>query len=169
MTKRGVGGAAFGAYFNDGTGGKMDYYVRRTVQLQRECTADGLLQYTLKATLTNAAPADAAESLPAYVTGGGAFGVPAGSVQTNFVGYGPEQAQLQTARVNGEPVPLGSHRHGGRPVGLVTTTLAPGQTATVEVDFSNVIQQSEPELDVTPTIQPISEVVMPLEGDSACE
>jgi hypothetical protein len=162
------GGAAFGAFFNDGTGAKMDYYVRRTVQLSKGCTAEGYHQYTLIVTLKNIAPADAAESLPTYVTGGGVFGVPVGTVQTNFVGYGPDQSQLQTARINGEPVPLGSYRHGDRPVGVLTTTLEPGQTATVELDFTNVVQQSEPKLDVTPTIQPTKEVVLPLQVDGTC-
>lgn len=165
----GSGGAAFGAYFNDGTGAKMDYYVRRTVQLERTCTSDGYLQYTLTATLTNTAPKDAAESLPAYVTGDGVFGVPPGSIQTNFVGYGPDQSRLQTARINGESVPLGSYRHGERPVGIVTTTLAPGQSTTVELDFTNVVQTSEPVLDVTPTIQPMNEVVLPLQGHTVCD
>lgn len=163
-----AGGASFGAYFNDGTGAKMDYYVRRTVQLQRSCTPEGYLQYTLAATLTNTAPIDAAESLPAYVTGGGAFGVDPGTVQTNFVGYGPGKSQLQTARMNGDPVPLGSHLHGDRPVGILTTRLAPGEIVTVELDFTNVVQQSVPSLDVTPTVQPVSEVVLPLTGDTAC-
>lgn len=163
-----AGGAAFGAYFNDGTGAKMDYYMRRTVQLERSCTENGYLQYTLTATLTNAAPANAATSLPAYVTGGGVFGVPPGFVQTNFVGYGPDQSQLQTARVDGEQVPLGSHRHGHRPVGLVTTRLAPGETAIVQLDFTNVVQTSEPTLDVTPTIQPLSEVVLPMKKSGSC-
>ena len=163
-----AGGAAFGAYFNDGTGAKMDYYVRRTAQLHRSCTPEGYLQYTLITTLTNTAPSDAAQSLPAYVTGGGAFGVPEGTVQTNFVGYGPDQSQLQTARIDGEPVPLGSYRHGDRPVGILTTRLAPGESVTVELDFTNVVQQSAPSLDVTPTIQPVSEVVLPLTGDTTC-
>ncbi|KRF05354.1 hypothetical protein ASH00_11710 [Arthrobacter sp. Soil782] len=163
-----VGGAAFGAYFNDGTGAKMDYYVRRTVQLEKNCTAGGYLQYTLTATLTNTAPIDAANALPTYVTGGGASGVPPGHVQTNFVAYGPDRSRLQTARINGEAVPLGSYRHGERPVGVLTTNLEPGETASVEVDFTNVVQTSEPTLDITPTIQPLSEVKLPLQGDVSC-
>lgn len=168
VTGPGTGGAAFGAYFNDGTGAKMDFYMRRTVQLTRTCMPEGYLRYTLKTTLTNTAPADAAESLPPYVTGAGAFGVPAGTVQTNFVGYGPNKAQLQTARLNGSPTPLGSYRHGDRPVGMLTMTLAPGETAKVELDFTAVVQQSEPTLDVTPTIQPLNEVILPVEGAKAC-
>ncbi len=168
VTGPGSGGAAFGAYFNDGTGAKMDYYVRRTVQLQGSCTPGGYLQYTLTATLTNAAPLDAAKSLPAYVTGNGAFGVPAGTVQTNFIGYGPDQSQLQTGRMDGKQVALGSYRHADRPVGVLTTSLAPGQTATVELDFTKVVQTSKPVLDVTPTIQPTNEVVLPVQGETAC-
>jgi hypothetical protein len=168
VTGTDTGGAAFGAYFNDGTGAKMDYYIRRTAQLHRSCTSDGYLRYTLIATLKNTAPTDAAKALPAYVTGGGMFGVPAGTVQTNIVGYGPDRAQLQTARIDGIPVPLGSYRHGERPVGVLTTNLAPGQTATVELDFTNVVQTSEPILDVTPTIQPIDDVILPVQGDMTC-
>lgn len=168
VTGPAAGGAAFGAYFNDGTGAKMDYYVRRTVQLQRSCTPEGYLQYTLAATLSNTAPVDAAESLPAYVTGDGAFGVEPGTVQTNFVGYGPNKSRLQTARMNEAPVPLGSHLHGERPVGVLTTRLAPGETVTVELDFTNVVQQSAPSLDVTPTVQPANEVILPLTGDTTC-
>lgn len=168
VTGADTGGAAFGAYFNDGTGAKMDYYMRRTVQLHRACTSEGYLQYTLTVELFNTAPPDAAESLPPYVTGGGAYGVPPGTVQTNFVGYGPYQARLQTARINGESVPLGAHRHGERPVGLLTTSLAPGETATVEMDFTGVVQASDPVLDVTPTVQPMNDVILPLRGDITC-
>lgn len=168
VTGAGTGGAAFGAYFNDGTGAKMDYYIRRKVQLQEGCSVDGYLQYTLTATLTNTAPVNAAETLPAYVLGGVASRVKPGSVRTNFIGYGPDRAQLQTARIDGMPVPLGSYRHGDRPVGVLTTTVAPGDTATVELDFTNIVQQSEPALDVTPTLQPTSEVVLPLKNAGKC-
>lgn len=168
VTGRSSGGAAFGAYFNDGTAAKMDYYVRRTVQLERICSADGYLQYSMTATLTNTAPPDAALSLPVYVTGEGKAGVAPGTVQTNIVGYGPDQSLLQHARMNGEPVPLGAYRHGARPVGILTTVLAPGETTTVELIFTNVVQGSEPTLDVTPTIQPLDEVLLPLKAGEDC-
>lgn len=168
ITGANSGGAAFGAYFNDGTGAKMDYYVTRTVQLSRRCVGESYYQFTLTATLTNNAPADAADSLPLYVTGGGVTGVSPGSVQTNFVGYGPGQALLQTARINGASAPLGSYRHGDRPVGVLTSSLAPGETAVLELDFTNVVQTSEPVLDVTPTVQPTSEVILPLKNGSRC-
>ena len=121
-----VAPAQFGVYFNDGTGAKMDYHVKRTVQLVKECPADGYEQTTIHITSTNTAPADAATSLPAYVTGGGAFGVPAGSVQTNVIAYGPAQANVETATVDGQRSDFAAHQHANRPVGTVTVTLAPG-------------------------------------------
>ncbi|WP_253905834.1 DUF4012 domain-containing protein [Arthrobacter sp. H5] len=163
-----VGGASFGLYFNDGTGAKMDYYVRRTAQLIQTCQVDGYSQFTLKETLTNTAPDDAAVSLPRYVTGGGVFGVEPGRIKTNHIAYGPAQSLLLSARINGEEVPLGSFVHASRPVGVVTTELGPGESATVEIDFSKVVQESEPHLAVTPTIQSAEEMVLPMQRDVSC-
>ena len=163
-----VGGASFGVYFNDGTAAKMDYYVRRTVQLVRSCPGDGYSLYTVKVTLTNTAPADAATSLPEYVTGAGEFGVDPGRVKTNTVAYGPSQSLLQQARINGADIPVSSFAHGNRPVGILTTEIGPGETVTLEMDFSKVVQETEPVLDVTPTIQDPVDVLLPMEGAQPC-
>lgn len=152
--------AQFGVYFNDGTGAKMDYHVTRTVQLIQECPADGYSQVKVRVTSTNTAPKDAATSLPEYVTGGGAFGVPAGSVQTNIVAYGPVQSNVETAFVAGKKIGFASHRHSGRPVGSVTVRLVPGQSSTVEFTFDKIVQHTAPQLSVTPTVQPLKDVVL---------
>ncbi|MGX9900045.1 DUF4012 domain-containing protein [Arthrobacter sp. SA17] len=68
-----VGGNSFGVFFNDGTGAKMDYYVKRTVQLIEECKTDGYSEVIVRVTTSNTAPIDAATSLPSLVTGGGAM------------------------------------------------------------------------------------------------
>jgi hypothetical protein len=163
-----AGGAAFGLYFNDGTGAKMDYYVRRTAQLIRTCSANGFSEVTLREKVTNTAPKDAATSLSPYVTGNEAFGVPAGNVRTNHVAYGPAQSLLRAARIDGKDVPLGAFRHGSRPVGIVTTELAPGESATVEIGFSQVVQASEPSLDITPTSQDVQEIIQPTATEGSC-
>lgn len=155
-----VSPAQFGVYFNDGTGAKMDYYVKRTVQLVQECARDGYEQTTVRITSTNTAPADAATSLPDYVTGGGIFGVPAGEVQTNIVSYGPSQANMETAVIDGKKSEFASYRHGDRPVGTLTIRLAPGQSSTVELTFGKIVQHTEPKLVVTPTVQPVKEVIL---------
>lgn len=156
-----VSPAQFGVYFNDGTGAKMDYHVKRTVQLVKECSIDGYEETSVRVTSTNTAPADAATSLPAYVTGDGVFGVPAGSVQTNIVAYGPVQAQIESAKVEGKRANFAPYFHSNRPVGVLAIRLAPGESKTVEYTFGKIVQHTEPNVVVTPTVQPVKEVVLP--------
>lgn len=158
-----TGGAAFGVYFNDGTGAKMDYYASRTAQLLQTCQSDGYSSYIVRLTVTNNAPSDAAAFLPAYVTGRGVYGVEPGHIQTNYVFYGPTQAFSETASVNGQTVPIGVGVHGQRPVGTVTLELAPGETAELDVVFSHVVQDSDPKLQVTPGLEPSEKVILPVD------
>lgn len=158
-----VAPAEFGVYFNDGTGAKMDYYVKRTVQLVKECVQDGYEKTTVRVTSTNTAPADAAKSLPAYVTGGGVFGVPPGSVQTNITAYGPVQSNVETAKLDGQRTPFAPYLHSNRPVGVVGVRLAPGESKTVEFTFGKIVQHTEPNVVVTPGVQDVKEVILPTE------
>jgi hypothetical protein len=158
-----VAPAQFGVYFNDGTGAKMDYHVKRTVQLVKECAQNGYEQTTVRVASTNTAPADAATSLPAYVTGGGIFGVPAGSVQTNIVVYGPIQANAEIATVDGQKTNFAPYIHSGRPVGVLALRLAPGESRTVEFTFGKIVQHTEPNVVVTPTVQAFKDVILPTE------
>ncbi|KRE74510.1 DUF4012 domain-containing protein [Arthrobacter sp. Soil762] len=161
-----VAPAQFGVYFNDGTGAKMDYHVKRTVQLVKECAQYGYKQTTVRVTSTNTASADAATSLPAYVTGGGAFGVPAGSVQTNIVAYGPVQANVETAKVDGQRTDFAPYVHSNRPVGVLAIRLAPGESRTVEFTFGKIVQHTEPTVVVTPTVQAVKDVILPTKNSS---
>lgn len=161
-----VSPAQFGVYFNDGTGAKMDYYVKRTVKLIKECAADGYEQTTVRVTSTNTAPADAATSLPAYVTGAGAFGIAPGTVQTNVVAYGPAQANVESATVDGQKTPFAPYIHANRPVGVVAQQLAPGETKTVDFTFGKIVQHTEPNVVVTPTVQHVKDVILPTENAS---
>ncbi|UKA58002.1 DUF4012 domain-containing protein [Arthrobacter sp. FW306-2-2C-D06B] len=164
-----VPASQFGAYFNDGTGAKMDYYVKRTVQLIQQCTGtDGYGTVKVRITSTNTAPADAATSLPAYVTGGGIFGIPPGTAQSNVIAYGPAQAHVETATQDGNQVPFGAQLHDDRPVGTLSVRLAPGQSSTVEFTFGKIVQHSQPEVVVTPTVQSLDQVVLPTQSAS-CE
>lgn len=153
------GGAAFGVYFNDGTGAKMDFYAERTVQLLSTCESEGYRNYTVRMTVANNAPLDAATSLPAYVTGGGTYGIAPGRMRTNYVVYGPAQSFVDSATVDGKSVPVSSGKHGSRPVGSVSLELGPGDTSTIDMIFSGVVQDSEPQLRVTPSIHPTGDVI----------
>lgn len=166
VTGPSVSPAQFGVYFNDGTGAKMDYYVKRTVQLIKECPADGYEQTKVRIISTNTAPADAATSLPSYVTGGGSFGVAPGTVQTNIVSYGPVQANVESAFIDGQKIPFAPYLHANRPVGVVGQQLAPGESKTVEFTFGKIVQHTEPNIVVTPTVQHVEDVVLPTENAS---
>ncbi|WP_224165150.1 DUF4012 domain-containing protein [Arthrobacter sp. StoSoilA2] len=150
----------FGVYFNDGTGAKMDYWIKRSVQVVKDCTRDGYREVVVRVTSTNTAPADAGTSLPPYVTGDGIFGVPAGSVQTNVLAYGPAQSDIDTVVKDGKQIPFAAHRHSQRSVGMTTIRLAPGASTTLEFNFGRIVQHSDPEIVVTPTTQPVKDVVL---------
>lgn len=151
--------AQFGIYFNDGTGAKMDYWMKRSVQVVKDCTRDGYREVTVRVTSTNTAPTDAATSLPEYVTGDGAFGVPAGTVQTNVVAYGPVLSNIDTVVKDGEQIPFAAQRHSQRAVGTSTVRLAPGESTALEFNFGHIVQHTEPNLVVTPTTQPFKDVI----------
>ncbi|MGJ0385086.1 DUF4012 domain-containing protein [Paenarthrobacter nicotinovorans] len=154
-----VAPAEFGVYFNDGTGAKMDYWIKRTTQVVKDCTRDGYREVSIRVTSSNQAPVDAGTSLPEYVTGGGKFGVPAGTVQTNVVAYGPVFSNIDTVVKDGENIPFAAQRHSDRAVGTSTIRLAPGQSASLDFTFGHIVQHADPNLVVTPTTQRTADVV----------
>ncbi len=147
--------AGIGVYFNDATGGKMDYYLKSTVSVASGiCRADGTPSSRVTISLTNTAPADAGQTLPHYVTGNGVFGVLAGMIRTRVVVYGPEGGLL-VATTGGGAVgnPDRAGTDGGRPVSIATVDLRPGVTKTVVVDLLNAKQKAaDARLTVTPTL-----------------
>lgn len=136
LASAGSSGAQLGVYFNDATGAKMDYYLGSSLAAgSAVCRADGRSSVVLQVTLSNRAPADAATTLPGYVTGGGAFGVPPGSIRTRVAVYGTSGALLAATRSDGADLPTVSGVDHGRPVSVFTVDLAPGQSRTVTVEF----------------------------------
>lgn len=152
--------ARFGVYLNDGTGSKMDYYLTAGTTLawdecavQPEGEAAGLAAgtATLTVTITSNAPADAA-SLPAYITGEGAFGVPPGIARTVAYVYLPEGFELVGATL-GDETGFGGGTHAGRRVVSYTVDLAPGESATAAIT-ARTAAPAAPRLEVraTPTL-----------------
>lgn len=127
----------FGVYLNDGTGSKMDYYADAQVGLSwGSCTLangdDVTGEVTLTVTIANTAPADAATSLPSYITGGGGFGVAAGLAKTVGYLYLPAGAELIEASIS-DGSGFGGGFHDGRQVMSLSTTLAPGESTTASL------------------------------------
>ncbi|MGZ0711734.1 DUF4012 domain-containing protein (plasmid) [Coraliomargarita sp. W4R53] len=147
----------FGAYVNDGTGSKMDYYLDTDLDVAWDsCTLDpsgtAAGTATLTLTVTNNAPADAA-SLPPYITGGGNFGVEAGIARTVGYIYLPEHFELMDAAMSDDSGFGGAH-HDGRRVLSFASDLASGESVTASVTARSTVPTG-PELLVqqTPTIE----------------
>jgi hypothetical protein len=146
--------AALGVYFNDATGGKMDYYLGSSVAAgAKVCRADGKVTSLVEVTLSNRAPADAATTLSNYVTGGGLFGVPRGSILTRIAFYGPEAGLLAGVRSGGANLASVTGSDAGRPVAVVEVELEPGESKTVDVEFLGTAQKRPGvTVAVTPTL-----------------
>jgi hypothetical protein len=88
-----------------------------------------------------------------YVTGGGTYGVPPGSIRTRVAVDGPSGGLLAATESDGANYSTVSGVDRGRPVSLFTVELAPGESRTVTVQFLNQ-QQSSADLSVvtTPTL-----------------
>ncbi|MFI8632509.1 DUF4012 domain-containing protein [Microbacterium sp. NPDC077663] len=144
--------ARFGVYFNDGTGSKMDWYVTPDVELAWTGCAAGSTPRTisLTVTLTSTAPADAASALPPYITGGGAYGVPAGTARTVGEVYLPEGFEVASSAIT-----TGRGFSGGmvgdRQVLSYSIDLKPGDSQTVTIDVIADTDIQNAEAWVTPT------------------
>lgn len=126
----------FGVYFNDGTASKMDYYLGTKISVgQAVCRQDGRPSWVVDVTLTNNAPADAATSLPEYVTGGAQLGTPAGDISTNVSIYAPSAGVFVAAAEDGAEVGLQTATDSGLSVSQYQKSLSPGQTSTMRVEF----------------------------------
>nr|WP_246335621.1 DUF4012 domain-containing protein [Microcella alkalica] len=126
----------FGVYLNDSTGAKMNYYLDAAITAGAVvCREDERPSYRVAVRLENAAPADAATSLPDYVTGGGAFGVPPGVIRTNVAVYGPAGSIAYEVRLDDTSTGFASTEHDGLTAVAATVDLQPGQTGVLEVLF----------------------------------
>jgi len=144
----------FGVYLNDGTGAKMDYYLGVDFGVgQAVCRQDGRSTYVVEVTLRNDAPADAATTLPTYVTGGGVFGVAPGLISTNLAVYAPSEGVFMEAAVDGQPAGVQTATDSGHAVVQLQTTLSPGQSTTIKMSFlGGPATTGAAELETTPIV-----------------
>ncbi|WP_226532580.1 DUF4012 domain-containing protein [Microbacterium paraoxydans] len=123
-----------GVLINDSTGGKMDYYTRGTFSTSVG-TCNGAPTTQVRVTWTNTAPADAATSLPPYVTGDGYYGVPPGTVRTLIAIYGPAGATPSHIDRDGEEEGVQTAMLDDRSVVQHEVSLAPGESTTITVEY----------------------------------
>jgi hypothetical protein len=133
-----------GVFFNDGTGGKMSYFLDSSVELAAStCTDDGRVD-TFTVRLTSTAPADAATRLPWYVTGGGVAGVEPGVTRTFVVLYPPRGGRVTDVRVDDAPASGQPGTVADRSAQSVVVDLAPGQEATLTFSAVSADEGSSP-------------------------
>ncbi|KQO62321.1 DUF4012 domain-containing protein [Curtobacterium sp. Leaf261] len=153
----------FGVYLNDATGAKMDYYLTEQIAVGSQvCRADGRPTWTVDVTLQNTAPADAGTSLPEYVTGGGAFGVPPGQVQTNLLVYAPTSGVFLSATRDGQPAAPQTATDGKYPVVQLQTRLSPGESTTVRIQYLGPVRAAKSTVSVESTPGVHANVTKPL-------
>ncbi|MCT9001949.1 DUF4012 domain-containing protein [Microbacterium memoriense] len=146
--------AQFGVYLNEGGGSKMSYYTHPSVQLAWNTCAPSetvaARSLTLTLTLESTAPADAATSLPPYLTADGAFGTAPGDsdvVGNIYLPTGYELTESSLSTGGG----FGGGMHDGRQVLTLGVVLAPGASATATVTVRAVTGADHAEALVTPT------------------
>jgi hypothetical protein len=127
---------AFGVYLNDATGAKMDYYLSSGIGIASAvCRNDGRPNFDVTVKLESRAPADAATSLPLYVTANGAYGVPPGNIRTSVFVYAPEGSVPYSVTIDGQEFAFVAADDGSHSVAGVTVELTPGQQTEVLMRF----------------------------------
>jgi hypothetical protein len=137
----------------------MSYFLRTDVTVDATSCRDDVQSLTGTATFRSEAPPDAATSLPAYVTGGGEYGIDPGFQLVAMRIYGPVGGTIDSLTLDGED--LGKVRtvdHDGRPVATVYPFLGPQQTEEVGWTMtSGAGQAGDVLVSVTPGVEPTDE------------
>jgi hypothetical protein len=137
LTSTPRGGQAVAVLLNDGTSGKMGYYLRTTTKLSSSQCLDGgsgARQDVYTVTLRSEAPKDAKETLPSYVTGEAAgVDVTPGHIRTNVVVYTPQGVGVPVIERGDRTVGGDSNEVAGRTATQLTVDLSPGQKVTLRV------------------------------------
>jgi len=152
------GDQRFNVYLSDGTGSKMDYYLHTSVALgQLTCKPVGAL-YVVEVTLRNGLTAAQAAKLPAYVSGGGSYGVPVGTIRTQVTGYGSAGVEFGNAfDGDGTAEPVKFVKDGGRSAAQYVVDLKPGESQTVRLVYNpKKGEGGRIQADVTPQINPVA-------------
>ena len=155
---------AFGVYFDDATGAKMDYYLQTKVGAAQlmGCGSTGAPIYRVAIQVANTVKASAVDSLPDYITGGGDFGVSSGTTLTDVYVVAPPSVNVSGgwfARPDGtgDPLILQSATDDGRSIGKFRVQLDPGDVRTITMDFvGRTPFTGKVTADTTPQVNPVA-------------
>jgi hypothetical protein len=124
---------ATGVFLNDGTAGKLGYFLSTAVTVEDLRCEGPDPRATVRLDLSYAPPADVA-AFPRYVTGWSGTSLPVGWLATNISVYAPVGAELDAIGRDDGFVLGGTAEAAGREVQVVTSWLAPGAHETYRVD-----------------------------------
>ncbi|WP_166790518.1 DUF4012 domain-containing protein [Cryobacterium tagatosivorans] len=142
-----------GAYINDNTSSKMDYYLDVVNDVASTQCQPGAPTFTGSVTLTSTVDPAKASSLPGYITGN--IFRP-GDISTDVVVYGPVGATIDRVTVNGKKVkPSYSGQHLGRPAVKVRVFNVPGAVRKIGYSMTGAAGTYGPlEVRGTPMVRP---------------
>jgi hypothetical protein len=143
-----------GAYVNDVTGSKMDYYIKgKATTASTQCTAPDKPVFTETVTLSNVIDPNIIPTLPLYITG--PYYTP-GTVATDVVVYGPVGGTITGWKSSGGTAEMKtSGAINGRPVYRIQTTLKPGENITLTYTMTAPKGKFGPlEMRTTPMVWP---------------
>ncbi|MET8157024.1 DUF4012 domain-containing protein [Sphaerisporangium sp. NPDC005289] len=143
-----------GLVVNNSAGGKLDYYLDRSLSYELGPCRDGRRTSSVQVRLTNNVPA---VTLPSYVTGrldSGPDTHPAGSNLLWVSLYAGVGAELSGASVDGVPVQVSTDVERSHPVYSTLLELGPRQTRTVRLDLVEPASAEPPLTPVQPLARP---------------
>jgi hypothetical protein len=143
-----------GLVINNASGGKLDYYLSRSVTYERTgCSPIRDVLVTIK--LTNAAPAS---GLPAYVVtrlDNAPPGAKPGDYRALVDLYATPGAQLQSVTLNGQPSTASVEHDVGHPIFRFDLELPRGQTTTIAVHLREPAGVGLPQIWSQPGVTPL--------------
>lgn len=151
------GPGELGVYFVDNTEGKMDVYLRASIEVRgAQCRADGRPDLEVAVALESTAPPDAATSLPAYVLGGRpGLAVLPGQIRTTAFVYAPAGSEFWDVARDGDAQAFIAAADDRNSVAGLTATLDPGERTVIVFHLIGPAAAStSPSVDTTPMVAP---------------
>jgi len=153
---------SIGLFLNDGTGGKLDYYLTNSAKVTSgACRSDGRRELKVSVTMRYAPPTS---GLPEYVSGVGNGGY---ELRTNLLVFAPAGGGVVAMSQNGVTVGFGRGEDNGREVGQTRVILRPGSSAVLDVTVLSPAPSAgrtgsiTPKLILTPGVRPWATAVGP--------
>ncbi|MET8053185.1 DUF4012 domain-containing protein [Streptosporangium sp. NPDC005286] len=143
-----------GLVVNNSAGGKLDYYLERSLDYELGPCQGGLRSSTVRIRLTNDVPG---RTLPSYVTGrldAPRSGHTPGSNLLWVSLYGGLGARMTAARLDGERVSVIREAERSHPVYSALLEFAPRQSRRLEFDFTELASDEPPLVPVQPLVRP---------------